>query len=71
MGEDHEKIKTSFIDQNPKRLEAGAPQGLAALPADAGVPGKKVSPPPTATSEKGAELTEAQLKALKDAGLSV
>lgn len=71
MGEDHEKIKTSFIEQNPKRLEAGAPQGLAALPADAGVPGKKVSALPTADSGKKKELTDAQLKALKDAGLSV
>jgi len=38
LGSDHAELKEAFIEANPKRLE-NAPQGLASLPAGAGVPG--------------------------------
>ena len=69
LGEDHAAIKDSFIEAHPKQLE-GAPQGLASLPAGAGVPGKKEEPP-TSKTTKAKELTDEQKEALKAAGLEV
>lgn len=71
LGEDHAAIKEAFMEANPKRLEGSAPEGLAALPAGAGTPGKQIeSEPPTAkkTAAKK-ELTEEQKAALQAAGL--
>jgi len=66
LGEDIAALKEAFIEANPKRLEGAPIGGLASLPAGAGVPGAKSEPPaPKASSAK--ELTEEQLKVLKEA----
>ena len=71
LGQDHAAIKEAFIEANPKRLEGDSPKGLAALPADAGTPGKKPKQdPPSAKKDEGEkELTDEQKAALKAAGL--
>jgi len=72
LGQDHASIKEAFKEQHPI-LESGSPQGLAALPAGAGTPGKSSEAPklPEAKAAKSKELTEEQKAALKAAGLEV
>jgi hypothetical protein len=73
LGSDHAELKEAFIEANPKRLE-NAPQGLASLPAGAGVPGTKAeaaAEPPAPKAAKSKELTAEQKEALKAAGLEV
>jgi hypothetical protein len=70
LGTDHTEIKAAFDDANPV-LEGSKPQGLGALPANAGEPKAKAEPPSVEKSEKPKELTKEQKEALKAAGLEV
>ena len=64
-------LKKRLLKLIQKRLEGDSPKGLAALPADAGTPGKKPKQdPPSAKKDEGEkELTDEQKAALKAAGL--
>jgi len=72
LGENHEALKSSFTEANPKRLESQG-GGFQSLPPSAAIAGKvpeaSEPPAPKKTSTAKKELTEEQKEALKAAGL--